>query len=63
MIFVIGEFENTKVFVQMGYLKLESTRSWKVLSCKVRDEIRQNEVGKLEPKLESRTKVGNNHRS
>ena len=38
--------------------QLEKTRSWKVLSWKVRLEIEKNEVGKLGPKLESTTEVG-----
>ena len=35
--------------------------SWKgvVLNWKVRNETRKNKVGKLEPKLESTTEVGN----
>ena len=32
---------------------MEKSRSWKVLSLKVRNEIGKIEVGKFEPKLES----------
>ena len=38
--------------------QLERTRSWKVLSWKVRNEIGKIEIEKFGPKLESTTEVG-----
>jgi hypothetical protein len=44
---------NSEDFRFLNEIRVFEKFSWKVLSWKVRNEIKKNEVGKLRPKLES----------